>query len=121
MNELVVLLMSCTTFLVALFMLQGVAALKLKGNLNFLISLHTQSNKHIFWLLTQSVPHKNWMKDCPVRHFVSHTTFLSRTTFNRKEYISVNIPITVIFNLNINHVYVYSSFSKSCYCHYLDV
>ena len=121
MNELVVLLMSCTTFLVALFMLQGVAALKLKGNLNFLISLHTQSNKHIFWLLTQSVPHKNWMKDCPVRHFVSHTTFVSRTTFNRKEYISVNIPITVIFNLNINHVYVYSSFSKSCYCNYLDV
>ena len=31
-------------------MLQGVAALKLKGNLYFLISLHTQSNKHIFWL-----------------------------------------------------------------------
>ena len=33
-----------------LFMLQGVAALKLKGNLYFLISLHTQSNKRIFWL-----------------------------------------------------------------------
>ena len=30
-------------------MLQGVAALKLKGNLYFLISLQTQSNKHIFW------------------------------------------------------------------------
>ena len=40
-------------------MLQGIAALKLKSNLYFLISLHTQSNKHIFWLLTQSVPYKN--------------------------------------------------------------
>ena len=28
-------------------MLQGVAALKLKDNLHFLISLHTESNKHI--------------------------------------------------------------------------
>ena len=37
-------------------MLQGVAALKLKGNLYFLSSLHTQSNKQLFWLLTQSVP-----------------------------------------------------------------
>ena len=33
-----------------IFMVQGVAALKLKGNLYFLINLHTQSNKHIFWL-----------------------------------------------------------------------
>ena len=47
-------------------MLQGIAALKLKGNLYFLTSLHTQSNKHIFWLRTQSALHKNWMKDCPV-------------------------------------------------------
>ena len=31
-------------------MVQGVAALKLKGNLYFLINLHTQSNKRIFWL-----------------------------------------------------------------------
>ena len=31
-----------------IFMLQGVAALKLKDNLYFLSSLHTQSNKHIF-------------------------------------------------------------------------
>ena len=102
-------------------MLQGVAALKLKGNLYFLISLHTQSNKHIFWLWTQSVPHKNWMKDCPIRHFVSRTTFMSRTTFNLKEYISVNIAITVIFNLNINHVYVYNKFLKACYGKYLNV
>ena len=29
-------------------MLQGVAALKLKGNLYFIISLHTRSNKRIF-------------------------------------------------------------------------
>ena len=49
-------------------MLQGVAALKLKGNLYFLISLPTQSNKHTFWLQTQSVPHKNRIKDCPVQH-----------------------------------------------------
>ena len=89
-------------------MLQGVAALKLTDNLYFLISLHTQSKKHIFWLWTQSVPHKNWMKDCPVRHFVS------RTTFNLKECISVNIAVTVIFNLNINHVHVYNRFSKTC-------
>ena len=31
-----------------LFMLQGVAALKLKGILYFLNSLHTQPSKHIF-------------------------------------------------------------------------
>ena len=85
-------------------MLQGVAALKLKGNLYFLISLHTQSNKQIFWLWTRSVPHKNWMKYCPLQPFVSRTTLTSHTTFNLKEYISVNIAITVIFNLNINHV-----------------
>ena len=91
-------------------MLQGVAALKLKGNLLFLISLHTQSNKHIFCLWTQSVSHKSWMKDCPVQHFVSYATFVSCTTFNLKEYISVNIAITVIFTLNINHVYIYSRF-----------
>ena len=41
------------------------------------------------------------MKDYPVQHFVSHTTFASLTTFNLKEYISVNIPRLVIFNLNI--------------------
>ena len=41
------------------------------------------------------------MKDFPVRHFVP------RTAFDPKEYISVNIAITVIFNLNINHVYIY--------------
>ena len=78
-------------------MFQGVAAFKLKGSLYFLISLHSQSNKHLFWLWTQSVPHKNWIKDCPVRHFVS------RTTFNLKEYISVNFAVSVTFNLNINH------------------
>ena len=50
-------------------MLHDVAALKLKDNLYSLSSLHTQSNKHIFWLWTQSVPHKNWMKDCAVRHW----------------------------------------------------
>ena len=84
-------------------MLQDVAALKLKGNLSFLISLHTQSNKHIFWLWTQSVPHKNWMKDLPVQHFVSRTTFLSHTC-NLKEYISVNIAMTLIFHIKINYV-----------------
>ena len=30
--------------------LEGAATLKLKGNLYFVISLHTQSSKHIFWL-----------------------------------------------------------------------
>ena len=63
-------------------MLQGLAALKLKGDLYFLSSLHTQSNKHTFWLSTQSVPHKNWMEDrlvqhmCPVQHLcpVKHLT-----------------------------------------------
>ena len=97
-----------------LFMLQVVELLKPKGNLYFLISLHTQSNKHIFCLWTQFVPHKNWMKDFPLRYFVS------RTTFNLKEYTSVNILITVIFNLNIKHIYVYNSFSKTCYYNYLD-
>ena len=44
------------------------------------------------------------MKDCPVRDFVSCTTF------NLREYISVNTAIAAIFNLNINHVYVYNIF-----------
>ena len=96
MNGVVVLLMSYVMFLEA-FMLQGVAALKLKGNIYFLISLHTQSNKHI--LVMNSICYE-WIKDCPMQHFVS------RTTFNLKEYISVNFAITVFFNLNINHVYV---------------
>ena len=30
-------------------------------------------------------------------------TFVSSTTFDIEEYISVNIAITTIFNLNINH------------------
>ena len=94
-------------------MQQGVAALKIKHNLYFLISVHTQSNQHILV--------KNWMTDCPIRHFVYHTTFVSRTTFNLKEYISVNLPNTVIFNLNINHAYIHNSFSKTCYCNYLDI
>ena len=55
------------------------------------------------------------MKDFPVRHFVS------RTAFDPKEYISVNIAITVIFNLNINHVYIYNRFSKTCYYKYLVI
>ena len=101
-------------------MLQGVAALKLKGNLYFLISLHTHSNKHIL-VMNSAFPHKNWLKDFPVRHFVTHSTFMSRTTFNLKEYISVNIAITVIFNLNINHVYIYNRFSKTCYYKYLVI
>ena len=33
-----------------LFIMQGVAAWKLKGNLYFLCSLPTQSSKHMFWL-----------------------------------------------------------------------
>ena len=102
-------------------MLQGVAALKLKENLYFLNSLHTQSNELIFWLWTQSVTHKNWMKYCPVRQFVSRTTFASHMTFNPNECISANIAITVTFNLNINHVYIYNRFSKTCYCKYLVV
>ena len=93
-------------------MLQDVAALKVKDNLYFLISPHTQSDTHIW---TQSVPHKNWMKDCSAQHFVSSRTF------DLKECISVNIAITVIFNLNINHVYAYSRFSKTCYFKYLNV
>ena len=84
--------------------MQDVAASKLKSNLYFLLSQHTQSNKHILWLRTQSVTNKNWMKDCPVRDFVSCTTF------NLREYISVNTAIAAIFNLNINHVYVYNIF-----------
>ena len=102
-------------------MLQGEAALKLKGNLYFLISLHIQSNKHILWLRPQYVSHKNWMKDCPAQHFASRLTLEPHTTFNLKEYISGNIPITVIFNLNIDHVYIYNSFTKTCYCKYLNV
>ena len=42
-------------------------------------------------------------------------------TFKVKEYIWVNIAITVIFNLNFNHVHVYNRFSKTYYCKYLDV
>ena len=84
--------------------MQDVAASKLKSNLYFLISQHTQSNKHILWLRTQSVTNKNWMKYCSVRDFVSCTTF------NLREYISVNTAIAAIFNLNINHVYVYNIF-----------
>ena len=30
-------------------------------------------------------------------------TFVSSTTFDIEEYISVNIAITITFNLNINH------------------
>ena len=63
-------------------MLQVVAALKLKGNLYFLISLHSKSNKHIFCLSSQSVPHRSWIKDCPIQHFVSGMTFVSCMTFN---------------------------------------
>ena len=37
------------------------------------------------------------MKECPIQHFVSHTTFVLHTTLNLKEYISVNIAITVIY------------------------
>ena len=47
-------------------MLQGVAALKLKGNLYFLISLNIQSNKHIYFGHELNWMTKNWMKDCPV-------------------------------------------------------
>ena len=61
------------------------------------------------------------MKNCPVQHFVSRTTFVFCKTFKVKEYISVNIAITVIFNLNFNHVHVYNRFSKTYYCKYLDV
>ena len=53
-----------------LFMLQGAAASKLKGNFYFLNSLHAQSNKHIFWSSTQSVPDKNWMKVIPYNIYV---------------------------------------------------
>ena len=42
-------------------MLQGVAALKLKGNLYFLISLPTQISTYFGYELN-----KNRMKDCPV-------------------------------------------------------
>ena len=42
-----------------IFMLQGVAALKLKDNLYFLSSLHTQSNKHIFSDELNLFPTKN--------------------------------------------------------------
>ena len=49
-------------------MMQGVAALKLKVNLHFLSSLHSQSNQHIFWLQTQSIPHKIYMNDYPIGH-----------------------------------------------------
>ena len=42
-----------------IFMLQGVAALKLKDNFYFLSSLHTQSNKHIFFYELNLFPTKN--------------------------------------------------------------
>ena len=81
-------------------MLQGVATLKLKDNLYSLSSLHTQSNKHIFWLWTQSVPHKNWMKDCAVRHWCTvrrkweigfHALFLCGLYFVQYGFIQVCI------------------------------
>ena len=53
------------------------------------------------------------MKDCRVEHFMSHTIFVSRMTFKLKEYISVNIAGTVIFNLNINHADVYNRLLKT--------
>ena len=58
-------------------MLQGVAALKLKDNLYCLSSIYRQSNKHIFWLRTQSVPPQK------LDGRLSHT--------------SVNTPINPIF------------------------
>ena len=58
-----------------IFMLQGVAALKLKDNLYFLSSLHTQSNKHIFFMNSIYSPQK---MDEPL----SNTTFVSCMTFN---------------------------------------
>ena len=61
------------------------------------------------------------MKDCAIEHFVPCATFVSHMTFNLKEYISVNIVITLIFNRNINHAYVYNRFSKTCYCKHQDV
>ena len=83
-------------------MLQGVAALKLKDNLYCLSSIHRQSNKHIFWSRTQSVPPQK------LDGRLSHT--------------SVNTPINpIFFNLCINHIYVYNNSSKTCYCTYLDV
>ena len=53
------------------------------------------------------------MKDCRVEHFMSHTIFVFRMTFKLKEYISVNIAGTVIFNLNINHADVYNRLLKT--------
>ena len=41
-----------------IFMVQGVAALKIKGNLYFLINLHTQSNKHILVMNSLCYPKK---------------------------------------------------------------
>ena len=66
-----------------LFMLQGIAALKLKGNLYFLCRLHTQFNKHIFgYKLNLFRSHKNWMEDCPVQHLhpVQHLCPVQRLT-----------------------------------------
>ena len=71
-------------------MLQGVAALKLKGNLHFLSSLHIQLYKHI--LVMNSICSQQKLDER-----LSRTTFVYRTTFNLKEYILVNIPISVIF------------------------
>ena len=60
-------------------MQQGVVVLKLKHNLHSLSSLYTQSNR-------QKLDKK-----------LSHTTFVSHTTSNLKEYISVNITTYAIF------------------------
>ena len=71
-------------------MLQGVSALKLKGKLYCLSTIHSQSNKHTFWLRTQSVPPQK------LDGRLSRTSFVSRTVFNLKEYISVNTNINPI-------------------------
>ena len=78
---------------------QGVAALKLKSNLYFLISLHTQCNKQMFWLWTQCFPHENWMKDCPVWHMCP----IQHLTYNYITYIYIYIYI---------HINKYICFSK---------
>ena len=76
--------------------MEGVAALKLKGNLYFLSSVNTQSIKHILGM-NRICSSQNLDERLSLTTFVSGTTFVSRMMFNLKQYISIKIPITVIF------------------------
>ena len=78
-------------------MLHGVAALKPKGNLYFLSSLHTHTLTDTYFGYELNLFPKKLAERLSCMTFVYCTTFVTFTTFNLKEYISGNISITVIF------------------------